>query len=195
VRNVNYDGYEAHSEVQSVGEPRNLYAKEISRIERLAFKEAAGIRVYVFPRKTFGQWCSCFDEVSKQRDTDRCMLCYNTNFVGGFHDAVETFVQVRQFAEKTTTEEPIPRQENAVSIVVTNYPRVKPGDIIWDPDRNLRWKIATVEPTRLGGSLVHQNVMATLVDRDQIEYEVELEGFDVFRPNSPEMLTNPRTAL
>ena len=190
-----YDSKESHSDVQSTGDPRNLYAKEISRIERLAFKEAAGIRAYIFPIKTFGQWCTCFDYVSKERNTDRCLNCYNTNFVGGYHNAVETFVQVRQFVEQNTTEQPIVQQRSAVTIIVTNYPRVKPGDIVWDPDKNLRWKVASVEPTRLGGSLVHQNVTASLVDRDQVEYEIELEGFDVFRSNSPEMLTNPRTTL
>jgi hypothetical protein len=72
---------------------------------------------------------------------------------------------------------------------------VKPGDIIFQPDENLRWKISSVEPTRLGGALVHQNVTASLIDRDQVEYEIEITDFNVFRPNSPDMLMHPRTTL
>jgi hypothetical protein len=140
-------------------------------------------------------WCDCFDEVTKQRTRERCPNCYNTNFVGGYHDAVETFAQVRQFEHKDGTEEPAVSQKAAVTIVVTNYPVVKPGDIIMQPDENLRWKISAVQPTRLGGALVHQNVTASLIDRDQIEYSIEIENFDVFRANYPDMLMHPRTTL
>jgi hypothetical protein len=189
------DSKEVWSDIASIGTPRNKYAIEISRVERVVFKEAAGVRVYVFPIKTFGMWCDCFDEVTKQRTKSRCLNCYNTNFVGGYLDAIETFVQVRQFDHKDDTEQPAVAQRNAVNIVVTNYPVVKPGDIIFQPDENLRWKISSVEPTRLGGALVHQNVTASLIDRDQVEYEIEITDFNVFRPNSPDMLMHPRTTL
>lgn len=186
---------EEWSEIVSIGSPRNRYAKEISRIERLVFGMAAGVRVYVFPMKTFGQWCSCFDPITQQRSTDRCLECYNTNFVGGYHDAVETFAQIRQFTKQETTDQPAVQEKAATSIVLTNYPVVKPGDIIFNPDENKRWKIASVEPTMLGGSLVHQNTVVSLIDRDQVEYEIDIENFDVFKANYPDMLMHMRTSL
>ena len=183
------------SEIASIGTPRNLYAKEISRIERSVFAEAAGIRIYVFPMKTFGQWCSCFDPVTQDRSRDYCLECYNTNFVGGYHKAVETYAQIRQFTHSETTDQPAVREKAAVQIVLTSYPLVKPGDVVYDSDENRRWKIASVEPTRLGGSLVHQNVTASLIDRDEPEYKLEIEEFDVFRANYPELLMHHRTTL
>lgn len=183
------------SEIAHVGTPRNRYAKEISRVERSAFAEAAGTRVYVLPMKTFGQWCSCFDRVSQQRSTDHCLECYNTNFVGGYHDAVETYAQIRQFTKTETTDQPAVTEKAAVNIVLTNYPIVKPGDILFEPDSNRRWKLAFIDTTRLGGSLVHQNVSASLIDRDEVAYSVKIEDFDVFRPNYPDMLMHPRTSL
>jgi hypothetical protein len=189
------DSKEEWSDIRSVGDPRNPYAQEISRIQRSAFAVAAGTRVYVFPIKTFGQWCSCFDPVTKQRTKSNCLLCYNTNFVGGFHNAVETYAQIRQFTHQESTQQPIVQQRTGVSIILTNYPIVKPGDIVMQPDENQRWKIASVEPTRLGGSLVHQNTVAELIDKDQVEYKIEIENFDVFRPNYPDMLMHPRTTL
>jgi len=189
------DSKEYWTQIKHIGEPRNPYAQEISRVERAVFGAVAGVRVYVLPIKTFGMWCSCFDVVSKQRNKANCLNCYNTNFVGGFHNAVETFAQIRQFTHQDSTEEPIVRQKAGVSIVLTNYPIVKPGDLLIQPDENQRWKIASVEPTRLGGSLVHQNTVAALVDRDQVEYSIKIENFDIFRPNHPDALMHPRTAL
>lgn len=189
------DSVEGHTPVRHIGAPTNFYAKEISRIERLVFQAAAGTRIYVFPVKTFGQWCDCYDPVTSQRTKGGCLNCYNTTFVGGYHDAVETWAQIRQFTKKDNTEQPAVTQTAGVSMVLSNYPIVKPGDLIYQPDENLRWKIATIDPTRLAGSLVHQNVVASLVDRDEPEYKIELENFDVFRTNSPEMLTHPRTTL
>ena len=189
------DDKEDRSEIAWLGTPTNKYAQEISRIERLAFKMAAGTKVYVLPVRTFGQWCDCFDSVSKERFKERCLNCYNTSFVGGYMDAVETYMQIRQFEKKDLTQDPMVQQKGAVQIIASNYPILKPGDLIFQPNENYRWKVATIEPTRLGGSLVHQNVVASLVDRDLVEYAINIDDFDVFRPNYPDMLMHPRATL
>jgi hypothetical protein len=179
------------------GSAEGKYALEITRQEKMAFRRFAGTRVFVLPIRTFGRKCSCYDEVMKKALRPNCTECYGTRFSGGYHHAVETYAQMGTF-KRTTRELPeagAEIQPAANRIKLINYPIVKRGDLIIDPQNNNRWQVAGYTPTMLGGILIHQEVDASLVDPSKVQYKIRLDDFDIFSLNEPPNQVNRKTTI
>jgi len=175
--------------------PSNKYADKISRLERLAFRKFAGQRVLVLPIRTFGFRCSCWDPVTGKRQGSECLLCYNTGFVGGYMNAIETYVKIDAEPYKIVPAQGQETEPRANNIIATNYPVIKPYDLIIQPDLNYRWKVSVVSPTRLGGSLVHQNLTVAGCAPGDMAFSIEIDETTVLQNNRPQTLSNMRTTV
>jgi len=191
------DSSTAWSSIFSVEGPINKYAAAISRTERLVFRKFAGQRIFVLPIRTFGFRCGCWDPVTGKRQpkTPECKLCYNTGFVGGYMSAIETYAQVSADPAKIIQSGGQEEEPKANNIVLTNYPLVKPYDLIIQPDLNIRWRIAVVSPTRLGGSLVHQNLTVSAVSKSDLEHKIRIDESEILQASRPEALSRMRTTI
>lgn len=181
-----------------VGKIENLHALEIARLERIAFKQVAGTRLYVLPVKTFGEKCGCYDSITGKRLTQRCRTCFDSGFSGGYMDAVETYGQIGVYTKHTRN---IPSaggveiEPITTTIRLVNYPIVKRSDIILDIKDNTRWRVVTVTAKKLGGCLISQDIQAVLVDTSNIVYEIELKNLDIFQVLEPPMLRKRETSF
>lgn len=187
---------EEFSEIRYIGYGNNLYALEIARLERAAFKQAAGQKLYIFPVKTFGKFCSCYDSITGKRFKKNCQECYETGFSGGYMDVIETYGQVGTYS-KQIRELPSPggiELDMAATVIkLVNYPIVKRGDIILDPKYNKRWRAATIIPKNLAGCLVSQEITAVLLEPSNMAYTLELANYDIFQVLEPNLLAKQQT--
>lgn len=186
---------ESWSAAFHVDGPTNKYAERISGIERLAFRKFAGQRILVLPIRTFGFRCSCWDPVTGKRQGSSCPLCYNTGFVGGYMNAIETYAKINADPEKISKAQGQETEPRANNIVASNYPVIKPYDLIIQPDLNYRWRVATVAPTRLGGALVHQNLTVAGYPSSHMVFSIEIDEGTVLQHNRPQMLSTIRTTI
>lgn len=189
------DSNEAWSDVFSWEGPSNKYADAITRQERLLFRKFMGQRVLILPIKTFGFRCGCWDNVSGKRIGGDCIQCYNIGFVGGYMDAIEAYVQINAEPYKIVHAQGAETEPRANNIIATNYPLIKPYDLIIQPDLNYRWRVAVVSPTRLGGALVHQNLTVSGLAQDDMEFKIEIDESTVLQASRPETLSNLRTTI
>lgn len=189
------DSEESWSEVFTVDGPSNKYVDAMSRVERLVFRKFSGQRVLILPIRTFGFRCGCWDSISGKRIGGDCNLCFNTGFVGGYMSGIETYAQINADPVQISSAHGQETEPKANNIVLTNYPVVKPYDLIIQPDINIRWRIATVAPTRLGGALVHQNLTVAGIDTSDPEYQISLDEDTVLRLNRPNSLSRMRTTV
>ena len=188
------DSNQAWSPTFSREGPGNKYADAISRSIRQIFSKFAGQRVLVLPIKTFGFRCGCWDSLSGKRLTGDCVACYNTGFVGGYMNAIETYAQISADPVRIVPSQGQETEPKANNIVVVNYPLIKPYDLIVQPDMNMRWRVASVAPTRLGAAVVNQNLAVSGLAYGDIEFAISIDE-TILQSSRPEALSTLRTTL
>ena len=178
----------------------DLFAAEIQRLERLLWEEYAGRRCFIFPARTFGQYCpSCMDGPEKgkgftmQRRRSQCLTCYDTGFVRGYFDPIEIFMQ---FDPSTAAVQTLPiteRQQSDTTARLPNFPHMKPRDLVVEAE-NRRWRVMAVTPTERLRSVVHQELRLHEIVKGDIEFQlpIRLDNLRDFEPSPGRNFTNPQ---
>jgi hypothetical protein len=179
--------------VALLAEP-DLIALEIQRQEDALFRQFTGRRCWVFPVRTFGPKCSCYDPVMGRRSRSGCIECFDTGYVGGFLRPIEFYMQVDP---NPSSSQPTAlhgeKQPRNTSARCGAYPLLKPKDIIVEPE-NIRWKVVTAVSTERLRSAVHQELSLTQIPRGDIEYKLPINLEDLANQKFSEELnfTNPQ---
>lgn len=156
-------------DVGSVASPPDLIAMEIMRQEDVLFREFVGRRCWLFPIRTFGPRCSCYDMTLGRITRSNHAPCFGTGFLGGFMSPVEVFIQI----------DPNPRQSNSTSLQevqpsdtvgrMISFPPVNPHDILIETE-NRRWRVLSVTTTERLRAMVRQELRLHEIPRGDIEY-------------------------
>ena len=156
----------------------DLFALEMARNERLALKEHKGRQVVLYPRKTFGQRCSCYDQVTQRKMRSGCVSCFDTGWVGGYDTPLEVYAQI-QTTQEITTKHVLSEieVENTVG-KFSNYPELEEGWIIVEPE-NIRWRVgSTIEKFKKSRAIVRQEVSLHRIPKGDIEYSLPINISD-----------------
>lgn len=174
------------------GEP-DLIALEINRQEDVLLREFVGRRTWVFPVRTFGAYCVCFDRVSGRRMNSNCLNCYGTGFLGGYLTPIECFVQFDPSGDQATPTSMRERQDGKTTARLISFPQLKPKDILIEAE-NVRWKVESVTPTMRLRSVVHQELVLKEVDKGDVEYKlpVNLSDLRALEIAAERNFTNPQ---
>jgi hypothetical protein len=175
-----------------VAEP-DLIALEIMRQEDILFREHVGRRCWVFPVRTFGAKCVCFDRVSGRRTKANCLNCFDTGYLGGFLSPIECFVQLDPNGNSPSNTPYGEQQPNNTSARLISFPPLKPKDILIEAE-NRRWRVVTVNTTQRLRAVVHQEVVLHEVPRGDVEYKLpvnlaELQSLEIAAERN---FTNPQ---
>jgi hypothetical protein len=165
-------------------EPRpDLVALEIQRQEDLLFREAVGRRCWLYPVRTFGPVCTCYDPRTKQKTRTNHRPCFGTGWLGGYHAPVEVWVQM----------DPTPKGSRATTGRMGAFPPVSEGDVLIEAE-NRRWRLGPPTTTQRLRANIHQELRLTEIPLGDIEYElpldIELRGL---QPAAERNFTNPHT--
>ena len=175
--------------------PPDLVALELARLHRLKLKEFAGRKVWVFPRKRFGQRCSCYDPVTNRKMRAQCATCYDTGWVGGFDAPLEIYAQIKPPIERTNRSTLGEQGIENTSGLFPNYPELQEGWIVVEAE-NIRWRVgAQINKVQKSRALVKQLAPLHRVPSSDAEYMLPLNVADLSSIEvQPERnLTNPQT--
>lgn len=157
------------------GAEPDLIALEIQLRERTLFQEFVGRKCFVFPRRTFGQRCRvCFDPITNTQVRSKCITCYDTTFVSGFFSPIQSYIQFDPSVKITQLQDFGETQEVLTSARLSNFPPVKPRDVIVEPD-NRRWRVVKVNNTERLRAIVHQELGVTQIIAGDIEYALPIQ--------------------
>ncbi len=173
----------------------DLIALEIMRQEDVLFREFVGRKCWLFPIKTFGPKCICYDRVKGKKTRSNCVTCYDTGYLGGFLSPIECFVQIDPSAnanQKTPLGE---QQTNNTAARLISFPPIKPDDILVEAE-NRRWKVVTVSMTARLRAVVHQELTLHEIPRGDVEYKLPINFADLknVQPSAERNYTNPQNA-
>ncbi len=163
------------SEISSNDEKPDRIALAIIKKNDMILREKVGLEVFVLVERTFGQRCGvCYDTIKNRRKTDQCTTCFNTGFRGGFFDPIKIRANFSPSAKVMQFSNFGEIQPNQTSAWISNFPEVKPRDIIVESHDGRRWRIQRVTPTRKLRSVVHQNLLLTEINRSDIEWKIQI---------------------
>jgi hypothetical protein len=180
------------TEAASFEADRDLIAIEIIRQEDLLFREFIGRKCYLFPRRTFGPRCSCYDVVLGRITRSAHLLCFGTGFLGGYHAPIESFVQVDPNPKSRTENSLQEGHHNDTSARLISFPPVSPDDILVESE-NRRWVVKTVTPTERLRGVVRQELTMHEVPRGDIEFALPLNvDLATLQSSAKRNFTNPQ---
>lgn len=170
----------------------DLIAAEIIRQEDMLFREFVGRRCILYPARTFGPACSCYDVVTGRKTRSACRLCFGTGWLQGFMSPVEVFVQIDPFPKNSEVSSLQERQPNNTTARMISFPPVSPNDILIESE-NRRWRVRSVTPTQRLRATVRQELVVHEIPKGDIEFALPVQ-IDVrsHRPAAERNFTNPQ---
>ncbi len=168
----------------------DLIAAAIVREEDVLFREFIGRRCWLFPRRTFGPLCTCFDVTLNRRLNSNHLPCFDTGFLGGYMSPVLCYVQIdpnTKSREQTSLQE---KQQSDTRGRLIAFPQVSPLDILVE-NENKRWRVISQTPTTRLRAVVHQELVLHEIPKGDVEYNLPLRVNTAdLEPASPKNFTN-----
>jgi hypothetical protein len=148
-----------------------------------------GEPVKILKRKSWGNRCpDCWSPELRQIIKSHCTTCLGTGFIVGYYQAIPIQVAFDSDPKKSDSQQ---NQENVFDTKrarMSNYPLVRPKDIIINQDDNKRYRIKHVETTKLPKLSESKTVLSKmnyiisqiltleeLVTTD-VEYSIDIDG-------------------
>lgn len=178
----------------------DLEGLEMARLERLRLQEFKGRLVWVFPIRTTGTRCTCFDPVTRQRLRSSCLMCFDTGIVGGFYNPMQVYMEIVNPIEQTQlTPQAELKPQNTLGRLA-NWPYVHERFIVVEAE-NIRWRLAG--PIKRIGKLratVRQEFSLHRLPPDDVAYKLpvildpkDLEASPDRQFSNPQNLENAGT--
>jgi len=152
----------------------DLIALEIQRQEDVLFREFVGRKSWLFPARSFGPRCSCFDVTLGRQTRSGHLPCFGTGWLGGFLSPVEVYVQ---FDPNPKSAVGSPEGEILPSMTtarMSSFPPVTQRDILVESE-NRRWRVVNVQETQRLRAAVHQELTLAEIPRSEVEFAIEVK--------------------
>ena len=173
----------SESAIGSNEEEPDRIGLSIIRRNELALRRFVGIKSFFFREATFGQRCTgCWDFVKQRQKISGCDICQDTGFLRGFIGPIAALVNYSPSAKQVRHMNFGELEPNESAAWMSNFPEVKPRDIIIEQHDGRRWRVVNMQPTRKRRAIVHQNLLLTEINRSDIEWTIPVEGLDTLPP-------------
>ena len=157
--------------------------------EDLLYRFYHGEQCLLIKRKSFGARCTkCWSKERQQRILSHCDVCDSTGYIAGFYKPISVQISFDSDPKKTDSQKEWENVFNTKRARLSNYPIVRPKDIIVNLDDDVRYVITHVETTKLPKlsvyeqSLSKQNyivsqllILETIVTDDD-EYKLDVDN-------------------
>jgi len=173
------DGVDYYSETKKIdSEIPNYIGLAIAKNKRLLLERIVGTKCLVYIRKTFGKRCDqCYDAVRGKAIDGHCEKCYGTTFDGGYYAPIIMYVQTNPIV-KAELKDQLQVSENLRidGIWCSNFPHLKPGDLIVEVDNpDFRYIIDNpIQRTEQHNALIEQRFPVIIVHKSRVEMKLKI---------------------
>lgn len=150
-----------------------LRSIEIQRREYWLLSRFAGIKSYLFRRRSYGERCrACWDAKLEKVMDDHCPVCLGTSFEGGYFNPAPLYLQYDATPNSRVKTYFGNYEPNQIGAWTISMPDIRPDDIIVRTgDWNI-YKVARLTPTELQGNPVRQIMVLTQLSRGDVESQL-----------------------
>lgn len=170
----------------------DLNTLEMRRQFQYIYKEHKGRRCWLFPVRTFGQRCECWDRVLQKRIKTGCKSCFDTGFLRGYMNPIECFVQIEPNPQGKQVMNTGSTEQNNTNAECGFFPYFKPDDILIEGE-NKRWKVISTMATENVRAPINWNLVLHEIPPRDIEYSLPLKISEesLIYLSPPRNFTNP----
>lgn len=156
----------------------------------------AGVPVLIYQKKfDLSERCTVCWDIDLQKSTlSNCPECLGTGFVGGFYTPILTLaalgveVKANMLGSRTT-------QDTQIEGSMSNYPVLRPADILYVVDRGHRYRIEQVTPVEMHQSLIKQDFLLAGLKPTDVEDSIPIPDLNTLDPilsrvDAPHRLTS-----
>jgi len=163
----------------TLGALPDLEALEAIRRFDLTAKEFIGRKVLVLSRRTTGTRCTdCWDPLKRRKTRSDCKTCYSTGIVGGYYAPKQTHAVRPPTQNASQLTSLFEMEVNDCIMWISSTPRVKPRDLVIDADGR-RWRAVAIRRSEKLWSLTRQTVQLREISKDQVDYNIGVNTWDV----------------
>jgi len=138
--------------------------------------DVTGVPCLVYNRRRGGVPCPrCYDPIQKKRTSSSCSTCYGTNWVGGFHKPIDTFIDFTPNPKASVIQQWGETQPNETNALASNFPSLSPGDIIRELREDRLWRVVQVAETEKRRVPMLQFTRITEIKPGDIEYKIPVD--------------------
>lgn len=152
-------------------QPTRAGLYQVKRLERY-LRISTGEPVYFFVKKTWGPRCPACNRHGAASSS--CSICYGTGIHGGYYDAIHGLISKNQVQASQATVVGVEINSEARRMWTSNYPLLKPGDLIVD-SMGVRWNVAPgISTTEYRGFPFRQNFIGVRLPSDHATYKLPI---------------------
>ncbi len=171
----------------------DLIAVAIRRLEMTYFIQVVGRACWLFKKRVFGPRCrTCWDPVLGGRTNDRCLDCFNTGILRGYHNPIEIFVQIDPATKSVQNNAQQVTQLVTCGARTSFYPNIAPGDVLVEAE-NKRWRVQELSLSEQRRTPIKQEMTLKQIDERDIEFKLPIKLDRALRdiqPSPPRLYSN-----
>lgn len=142
--------HQFYSEIVFIGMYDDGVHEVIKHAEGTLHQMYHGEPCFIIKRKSFGARCpTCWSPERQQRLRTHCDTCNGTGFVIGYYQPIEIQVSFDSDPKKSDSQKEFENVYDTKRARISNYPLVRPKDLIVNQDDYKRYVITHVETTKL----------------------------------------------
>ena len=140
------------SEVSFVGKGADGIHIQIRYAEETLYGYYQGEPSEIYKLKPYAEDCPvCWSKERSQRIKSNCDVCGGTGKINGFYNPIKVQISYDSNPKMSNITHDQEITTKLIQGRMTNYPMVRPGDIVVNLDNNKRYKILKVDTTKLPG--------------------------------------------
>lgn len=144
--------------------------------QEFLLKDCIGEPCLIYVRRRGGVPCTkCFDYVQKKRLISNCKVCYGTNWEGGFYAPISSYAAVGTSQKEAGIQEWGEVQPGQTAMTFTNYPLLKPGDLVREVVENRLWRITAVKEVEKRVTPMIQFAQLVEINPGDVEYSYPID--------------------
>jgi hypothetical protein len=155
--------------------PPNLEALEIVRRNDILLKNkrhGIGVPVAIFKEKKIGPSCICWDRNKQRVRRSSCDECFGSHIQGGYYKPLIVWANLSPDTKMVQIPQWGEMEPNEKRIFMSNYPVLSPRDLIYNPSNATMYMIDKIETSERRGTMLHQIVSASFLDRNSVVYKL-----------------------
>lgn len=160
--------------VDTAGEldPTALYIVEEHLFEH---RYIDGVPTLIYKKMFDGERCTeCWDEVLKKVTKSNCQTCFGTGRIEGYYPPIDAWMKIEPSTKQEAVAEQGVAQSRRCVAQFTNYPELRPGDLIFEPQHHYFWRVSGVQGPEKNRSVILQQLQLTAVNRADVEYKLDI---------------------
>lgn len=142
----------------------------------------AGMPVLIYQYLNSGDRClSCWDPVLAKVTSTKCPSCFGTGFENGYHAPVLTLSAMGVEGKQNIVGERV-EQEATIEMLFSNFPVLRPGDLIYEIDAGRRYRVQQVLPVEKHRVLINQSVLGYALQPTDTEQNIPIPDISTLSP-------------